>query len=484
MSVTATPPQKAALSSPLTPGSEIEASCCFPLVGLFGGAVLWLFLGLIFALINSLRFHNPHLFADESFLSYGRVHAAQVSAILYGFGVPCALGSGLYLICRLGRTPLAGSVAALLGMVLWNSAVTVGVIAVLCGGGTGFESFDLPAFVSVPLLVAYLLIGISGLLTFHNRTVETLYPSQWFVLGSLFWFPWIFSTATAMLLCMPARGVMQPIIAWWYAHNFSTVFLGFAGLGAIFYFIPKLIGRPLHNSYVAALAFWTLALFGSCGGIPNGSPLPSWIVSLALVGTVLTAVPLLAVGWNLYATVRTNPDALDSHITLRFTYVAMFFWLIAGIQQIVGVLPNVSAMTDYTWFGVAHWELYHYGFFALAMFGAMYYILPRLIDSINPPAWKPGLVKLHFWFTLVGVIIAYLALVVGGIGEGYLLSNPAYDFNHVMAGTLMALRLATMGDLLLVIGTIFFLLNIALLLSRYCWNYCSQVYIGIGKERS
>jgi hypothetical protein len=37
-----------------------------------------------------------------------------------------------------------------------------------------------------------------------------------------------------------SRGVLQASTAWWYAHNFDTVFLGFAGLASAFYFIPKL----------------------------------------------------------------------------------------------------------------------------------------------------------------------------------------------------------------------------------------------------
>jgi hypothetical protein len=58
------------------------------------------------------------------------------------------------------------------------------------------------------------------------------------------------------------------------------------------------------------------------------------------------------------------------------------------------------------------------------------------------------------------------------VGQGYLLNNPRYSFAQVMRGTLMALRADTLGDLLIVIGTIFFLLNFALLLLRwgfYCW---------------
>jgi len=244
------------------------------------------------------------------------------------------------------------------------------------------------------------------------------------------------------------------------------------------------MGRPLHSYYLAALAFWTLALFGSWGGIPAGAPLPAWIVSLGVVGTVLTAVPVLAVAANFFHTVRHDLDALDNHLTLRFTYVGLVFWLLAGVQQIVGVFPDVSALTDYTWFTVAHWELFHYGFFAFAMFGAMYYIVPRLLDRVNPPTWSTGLVKGHFWLTFAGILISSLALLVGGVGQGFLLGDPRYSFAQVMRTTLMSLRAGTMGDLLIVVGTIFFLLNFALLLLRWGFRCWLENPAGPRKERA
>ena len=484
MSVTASQAQKGPRPSPQSAATDIEASCRLPLLAIFGGGVLWLFIGLLFCLLASLKFHNPHFLAGEAYWTYGRIHAAQVTALLYGFGAPSALGLGLWLLCRLGRAPLAGPWVVLTGVVFWNTAVTIGLIAILCGDGTGFESFEMPRYVSAILFVGYLLIALCGVLTFHRRAEGVLYPSQWFVLGSFFWFPWIFSTAAALLLCRPVRGVLQASIAWWYAHNFSAIFLGFAGLASIFYFIPKLMGRPLHSHYLAALAFWTLALFGSWGGIPGGAPLPSWIISMGVVGTVLTAVPILAVALNFYHTVRRDLHALDSHLTLRFTYVALVFWLLAGAQQIVGVLPNVSALTDYTWFGVSQWELFHYGFFAFAMFGAIYYIVPRLLHRNEPPIWSSGLVAGHFWLTFFGLMISYTALLVGGVGQGVLLNDPKYSFVQVMRGTLMPLRAGTLGDLFIVIGMIFFLLNFALLLLRWGFRCWQKMLPNLRKERA
>ena len=482
MSVTASPAQTAPNPACGTAG------CCaalgpVPLLLLFGSGALWFLVGMFFALLASLKFHNPHFLADHAFWTYGRVHAAHVDSLLYGFGVQVAMGTGIWLFRRLGRATVVGAPVVVIGTALWNTALAVGILGVLCGDSTGYDSFELPRYVTVMLLLAYLMMATCALLTFSARTEMTLYPSQWFVLGSLFWFPWIFSTASALLLCMPARGVVQAVIAWWYAHNFNTVFLGFAGLASILYFVPKLLGRPLHSYYLAALGFWTLALFGSCGGIPFGAPVPSWIVSISAVGTFLTAIPILAIALNFLHTVRHDLDAMDSNLPVRFAYVSLLFWVIASAQAIVGVVPHVTILTDFTWFSVAQWELFHYGFFALAMFGAIYYILPRVLNANEPPEWSIGLIKAHFWFTFFGILIAYIALIVGGVGQGFLLNDPKYAFTEVIAGTLTALRAETLGDLLILIGAIFFMLNLALLLSRQCAQCIARLGFGIGKER-
>jgi cytochrome c oxidase cbb3-type subunit I len=444
-------------------------SCPAGLLYLLGAGVVWLAIALALGFLDSLKFHAPRLLADSAFWTYGRVHAAQSSALLYGFGVQAALGVGLWLLCRLGRARLVGPFVVFLGAILWNCAVTVGVIAILCGDNTGFESFEMPAVCAPMLFAAYALIGICGLLTFHQRQEGPLYPSQWFVIGSLFWFPWIFSTAALLLLYMPVRGALQAAVDWWYAHNLSTVYLGFAGLASSFYFIPKLLGRPLHSRQLAALAFWTLAVFGSWGGIPDGAPLPSWIASLGVAGTVLTAIPMLAIATNFYLTARQDLNTLDASPTLRFTYVGLLFLFIAAAQQIVGALPNVSAITSLTWFGVAQKELFQLGFFATTIFGAIYYIVPRLL-GIGDDAWCPKLAKAHFYLASIGILISYLSLLVGGVGQGVLLEDAGHSFVQVMQGTLMPLRMSTLGDLMFLTGTIVFLVNFARLVGNWCWQ--------------
>ncbi len=157
------------------------ASCPVGILYLLGSGTVWLLLSLVLGFINSLRFHAPGLFAGCSYMTYGHVHEAQNSSLLYGFAVQAALGVGLWLLCRLGRTPLAGSFVIFLGALIWNTAVTIGVFALLCGDNTGFDSFEMPAICAPMLFAAFVMIGICGLLTFHQRQSGPLYPSQWFL---------------------------------------------------------------------------------------------------------------------------------------------------------------------------------------------------------------------------------------------------------------------------------------------------------------
>jgi len=128
MSVTVAPAQSPHALSPQTQGCEVEESCPVPFLALFASGALWLFIAAFLGLVVSLKFHNPSFLADIPFLTYGRVHAAQVDSLLYGFGLQMAMGVGLWLLCQLGRAPLFRPRAVMMGMVFWNLGLTLGIL--------------------------------------------------------------------------------------------------------------------------------------------------------------------------------------------------------------------------------------------------------------------------------------------------------------------------------------------------------------------
>ena len=442
---------------PETPDPKPDASCAVPLLALFGGAALWLVVWSVLAMIASIKFHAPDFLADCPWLTYGRVQPAADNALLYGFCLPAALGVMLWIFTRLSRTPLSLPFVAVAAANLWHLGVLVGLVGILIGDSTGFAWLEFPRGGSVLLFTAFLLVAISATATFGQRQERELYPSHWFLLAALLWFPWVYATANLFLVAWPVRGVVQAAIDYWFANNLLFVWLSLAGIGTAFYFLPKLTGRPLQSHYVALFAFWTLIFFGTWCGIPQGAPLPVWMPTLSAVAATLLLVPLLVislVGWRtVWGSVKSKWD----NGPFCFIGTGMDCFLLSGLMLIAMACPRISRVTEFTWFGPAQNQLQLYGFFAMTMFGAIYYLLPRAVGLEWP---FPKLARVHFWISMPGVLLFVVPLAIGGVVQGLKWANPNVTPVDVSTATLPFLRVSTTGLLFLLLGNLLFALNI------------------------
>src|SRR3546814_2697369 len=67
-------------------------------------------------------------------------------------------------------------------------------------------------------------------------------------------------------------------------------------LASVYYFLPKIIGRPIQSYNLSLLGFWALAFFyGQVGGHHLiGGPVPGWLITLSIVQSIMMVVPVLA----------------------------------------------------------------------------------------------------------------------------------------------------------------------------------------------
>ncbi|HLH55456.1 MAG TPA: cbb3-type cytochrome c oxidase subunit I [Verrucomicrobiae bacterium] len=436
--------------------SEIDLSCRLPLLVLFISAAKWLVIGWIFELIGSLKFHNPGFLADYSWLTYGRVHPAFTNAVVYGFCVQAGLGVMLWLFAQMGGVALANRWLVTVGAIIWNLGVTVGIIGILAGDSTGFEHLEMPGYASILVFIGYLAIAIWAAVTLHERRRRELTASHWFLFTALFWFPWIYSTANLLLVSFPVRGVAQAVIAWWYSQNLLVTWLGLLGLGTLFYFIPKLSGRDLHNHYLALFAYWILVMVAGWGGIPASAPVPAWMPAISAVASVLSVLGAIAVGLNVCHTLGCSLRPVRGLPQLSFLVFSGCAFVLAGVMRAASALLVTEQTLRLTWFGPAVQLLDYYGFFAMAGFGAIYVILPRLLGVSFP--W-PKLVRVHFWVSAIGVLLVVVPFAIcGAIEEARL--DAAQPFVTIMRSSMVFLRISTMGDLLILLGHVLFLANL------------------------
>ncbi len=434
-----------------------------PLLVLFIACAVWLVVSSILALISSIKFHSPAFLADSAWLTYGRVRPAYVHALLYGFCIPAGLGVGLAVLARVGRTVVSGGWLVIFGGCFWNLGVAAGLYGILAGDSTGFQNLEHPLYAAVFLFFGYIPIALSGAMTFHNRENQNLFPSQWFILTGLFWFPWIYATAELLLNVYKVRGMTQAVIAWWYSANLEIVWMWLIGLAAVFYLVTKITRHEFQSRNLALLIYWILILFGTWSGIPATAPVPSWLPSASTVGTVLLLVLLIAVSLALYSTLAGQCRLLlGGPVPLRFAGFGTAAFLLSGVMLICTAFMFTAQLLNFTWFTPARVLLNSYGFFVMAMFGAIYFLL-ELDPEVRWPF--PRLVRVHFYLAALGVILLALPLAAGGILEAFKLNEPALPFVTVSRFTLHFLRVSTIGDAFITLGNFLFLVNL-LALSR------------------
>jgi len=441
---------------PVPSQSEIDASCRLPLLALFSGAALWLFVAALATLLASMTFHKPDMFADKMWLSYGRILPFAKTAFIYGFCLPAGYGLALWIAARLGRTTLACTVASTFAAKLWHLGVFIGAFGILCGASTGHQGFEIPRYAASILFAASLILGFVGLTTVHKRATKELYPSLWFIIAGFFWFPWILSTAIMTLGPVPVRGVAQVAVQSWYLNNLQFVVFGLFGLGAAFYFMPKLGGKNLHSKYLALFVFFMLILFGSWVGILPGTPLPAWMVVLSSIAAFFSVVTVVAVMdvarhiccWN-------APDA-----EARFFSVSLFYFAVALLVGAFAVIPSVGSRVALTLFHAGQTQLLVAGFFGMAALGGIYHVLPKVADIKWPFA---GFVRAHMWLSTLGVLLIAAAYLVGGWQQGPKIGVSGSAFVDVAKSTLMPIRMASLGELLWLLGSLMFAANVFML---------------------
>src|SRR5688572_8665480 len=320
------------------PAAEIDASLRWPLLLLFTSGVLWLVFGTVLSLIASIKLHGPNFLAECPWLTLGRVRPAAMNSVLYGFASQVGMGVMLWMLSRLGGVKFAFQWPLIVAWKLWNLGVTVGVIAILAGASTGFEWLEMPKAAAGMLFVAYAVVGIAAIATFTARRERELFPSQWYLLAAIFWFPWIYSAANYLLLVDPVRGTFQAVVNGWYTGNFAGLWLTPLGLAGIYYFLPRLTGQPLYSREVAAFGFWTLAFFASFAGLTGliGGPVPRWMPAVSTAANVCLLVAVISNGLNWRLTCRpcctgSNNDAWKKEPILSFVLFGGFCYLLHGI---------------------------------------------------------------------------------------------------------------------------------------------------------
>ncbi|NRA68098.1 MAG: cbb3-type cytochrome c oxidase subunit I [Pseudobacteriovorax sp.] len=426
-------------------------------------ATIWLLAGSVAGMIASIKLHHPNFLTQYEFLTFGRVRTFHLNSVAYGWLSLGVIGIATWLLPRLVHASISGSRFIFVGGVLWNIAIAGGLGAILLGFSEGVEWLEMPFWSDLTIAIAGGLIAIPALHSINRSKVRHLYVSVWYILAALLWFPILFLIGNMTKF---HQGVEHALVNWWFAHNALGLWFTPMSLGIAYYIIPKAIGRPIYSYSLSFLGFWTLALFYSNVGVHHliGGPVPNYVVTISIIMSMMMFVPVIAVAVNHHMTAFKHLAIVKEQTALRFIVLGAIMYTLASVQGSLHSLRSLSQITHFTHYTVSHAHLGAYGFASFILFGAAYFVIPKVLQT-NWPHRK--LISLHFYLAIIGIVIYVVFLGIGGWLQGQKMLDPNAAFMESTLVTIPYLQGRTVGGLLLFIGHAIFFLHFILILLKY-----------------
>lgn len=423
-------------------------------------ATVWLLLGTAAGILASIKFSYPDLLALP-WLSFGRLRMVHTNAMFWGWTTLSMIALALYVVPRTSRARLYSFKLARLALWLNNVVVVVGVVALLAGINNGtqeYREFYWP--LAFPFATAILLNAFNLYMTVARRRVEEIYISNWYVLSAFFWVATLY---TVGYLPWWQQRLGQAIIQGYYMHNGVGLWFTPFVVGLMYYFLPKFLNRPIYSYALGVLAFWTQLVFYTLIGTHHYvfSPIAWWLQTVAIVFSIGMMVPVWAGTGNFLLTMKGKWDTIRRSYSIPFIVVGVVMYGVASTQGSVEALRTANLYWHFTHFTVGHSHLTMYGFVLFLIWGGIYGLLPRLTRR------EPSilLVGVHFWFSLIGMIIYVLSLSIGGTEQGmaWVDKKPFIDSVTVQASYWLA---RSFGGGLMALGHVIFAVNLYFMRQR------------------
>ncbi len=252
---------------------------------------------------------------------------------------------------------------------------------------------------------------------------------------------WLYKTGAAGQLIDPAS----------HAHMNLVGGVVFAFMGFVYYFLPRLVGHPIHSVRLANFSFFSLFLgvFGfwltliTLGFIEGDKVISQGITAQAARDSMGIWHPLpiaimgslMAVGiWTFIANVLLTLKAglgkqIERYLAV-FLGISAFFLFVSSTQGILQILPSTSRWLEEAReageliLPMSHAQVNIVGVVTLTLMSLGLYVVPRMAER---PLFSHRLAKFSLTSVAIGVSVLYVSLIYLGIREGILIRE-GYNF--------------------------------------------------------
>ena len=305
----------------------------------------------------------------------------------------------------------------------------------------GMSLMRMPLFVWMTLVTSILLVLAFPVITVGliELTFDRNFGTNFFVPEGggdpILWqhLFWVFGHPEVYILILPAMGIVSEVLPTFSRKPlFGYPVVVFSGV------VIGIMGWAVWSHHMFTVGLGPVA------------------VSVFMITTMLIAVPTGVKIFNWIGTLWGGSIDLKSAMLFALGFVALF--IVGGLSGVShAVAPSDNQQQD-TYYIVAH---IHYVLFGGALFGifaGVYYWFPKLTGKL----FHEGLGKIHFWLYFIGMNITFFPMHYLGLNG---MPRRIYTYASEFGWDGLNL-LASLGYLVLLVGTIVFMVNILISLRK------------------
>lgn len=420
-------------------------------------AITYFFIVGIIAIMIAAKFCWPEMLGTVPYLSYGRLRPLHVNGMLFGWLLAADMGLAYYFVPRLCGVRLFSEKLGVATAALWNVIVLGAVVSLLAGYNQGWEYAELPMWEDVLVVVAWIMFGVNIFGTILQRKYQQMYVSLWYTMGCILWTAFVYLTGNFATLF--TTGVNQANLNWMYVHNAVGLIFTPIGLAIAYYFIPKSSNQPLYSHKLSMVGFWALSFVYVWTGAHHmlHGPISQWLQTIAIAFSVMLLIPVWAVVYNFFATMKGQWHQLRDNVPLKFLMSGVVFYLLTCFQGPMHSLRSVNAIVSKTDWIPGHAHMAVLGAFSFFAIAGAYHTVPLM--------WRK---KLHsdavanwsFWMIMMGGLGFFVTLWLGGFWQGWQWNNPAIPFIDTVKALQPVWLVRFVSGVLIFSGIVLFAYNI------------------------
>lgn len=185
----------------------------------------------------------------------------------------------------------------------------------------------------------------------------------------------------------------------------------------MYYFLPKMAGRPVYSYKLSILHFWSLIFIYIWAG-PHHllyTSLPGWAQSLGVAFSIMLIAPSWGGMINGLLTLRGAWDKVREDVTLKFMVVALTAYGMATFEGPLLSLKQINGVAHFTDWIVAHVHVGALGWNGFLTFGILYWLIPRIYKT---ELYSKKMASFHFWIGTLGILFYAVPMYWAGFTQG------------------------------------------------------------------